>query len=116
MCGCATRATARDLQLAFEAVKRSRTRRGDRRSYLRNLEVSPVSRTKRRLCPFRVSRGRTELLCVAIAKGPGKVRLVGPFQRGKQEGPCAEAPLRGPEVEKALEDRIEALVREAVGA
>lgn len=106
-------------ELAFEAVESFRERAAEIGApYLGNLEVSPVEPDEKHVScvQFRVSRGRLELLCIAIAEGAGKVRLVGPFKRGKQEGPCAEAPLRGSEVEKALEDRIEQLVREAAGA
>jgi hypothetical protein len=65
---------------------------------------------------FSVSRGRAMLLCVAIAgetEGAGKVRLVGPFKRGKIEGPCGDFPLRGPEVEAGLEQRMIDLLRTA---
>jgi hypothetical protein len=114
------RDAARDLrELAYEAVEALRERAAEIGApYLGNLEVSAVQPDAKHIdsVQFSVARGRTEVLCIAIAKGPGKVRLVGPFQRGKDEGPCAEAPLRGREVEKALEDRIEALVREASSA
>ena len=105
-------------ELAFEAVEAFRERAAEIGApYLGHLEVSPVEPDEKHVScvQFRVSRGRLELLCIAIADGAGKVRLVGPFKRGKEEGPCAEAPLRGAEVEKALEDRIEQLVREAAG-
>lgn len=105
-------------ELAFEAVESFRERAAEIGApYLGHLEVSAVEPDEKHIdcVQFSVSRGRLELLCIAIADGAGKVRLVGPFKRGKQEGPCAEAPLRGAEVEKALEDRIEQLVREAVG-
>jgi hypothetical protein len=111
------RDAARDLRaLAYERIEAFRERAAEIGApYLGQLEVSDVLPDAKHVdsVQFSVSRGRTELLCIAIAKGPGKVRLVGPFQRGKEEGPCAEAPLRGPDVEKALEDRIEALIREA---
>ena len=114
------RDAARDLrELAFEAVEAFRERAAEIGApYLGNLEVSPMEPDEKHVdcVQFRVTRGRTELLCIAIAQEPGKVRLVGPFKRGKQEGPCADAPLRGPEVVKALEERIEQLVREAAGA
>jgi len=63
---------------------------------------------------FCVERGRSALICVAIA-GPqgGKIRLVGPFKRGKAEGPCGDYPLRGPEVEAGLEQRMLDLLRQA---
>jgi hypothetical protein len=113
------RDAARELrESAFEAIEAFRERAAEIGApYLGNLEVSPVEPDEKHVdcVRFRVARGRTELLCIAIAQGPGKVRLVGPFKRGKQEGPCEDAPLRGPEVVKALEDRIEQLVREAAG-
>jgi hypothetical protein len=63
---------------------------------------------------FSVERGRNLLLCVAIANSSGgKVRLVGPFKRGKVEGPCGDFPLRGAEVEAALEQRMLDLLRQA---
>jgi hypothetical protein len=113
------RDAARDLrELAFEAIEAFRERAAEIGApYLGNLEVSPVEPDDKHVdcVQFRVSRGRMELICVAIAQEPGKMRLVGPFKRGKQEGPCMDAPLRGPEVVKALEERIEQLVREAAG-
>jgi len=114
------RDAARPLrELAFAAIETFRERAAELGApYLGNLEVSAVEPDEKHhdSIQFRVARGRIELLCIAIAEGAGKIRLVGPFKRGKQEGPCADAPLRGPEVEKALEDRIEQLLREAVGA
>jgi hypothetical protein len=113
------RDAARELrELAFEAIEAFRERAAEIGApYLGNLEVSAVEPDEKHVdcVQFRVARGRIELLCIAIAEGPGKVRLVGPFKRGKEEGPCADAPLRGPDVVKALEDRIEQLVREAAG-
>jgi len=114
------RDAARELrELAFEAVEAFRERAAEIGApYLGNLEVSPVEPDEKHVdcVQFRITRGRVELLCVAIAQGPGKVRLVGPFKRGKEEGPCQDAPLRGPAVVKALEDGIEQLMREAAGA
>jgi len=114
------RDAARDLrEHAFEAVEAFRERAAEIGApYLGNLEVSAVEPDEKHIdcVRFRVARGRLELLCIAIAEGPGKVRLVGPFKRGKEEGPCSDAPLRGPAVLTALEDRIERLVREAAGA
>lgn len=114
------REAARTLrELAFQAVEAFRERAAELGApYLGNVEVSGVEPDEKHVdcVQFRISRGRTELLCIAIAAGEGKMRLVGPFKRGKSEGPCADAPLSGPEVERALEDRIERLLREAVGA
>ena len=103
---------------AFQVVEAFRERARELGApYLGNLEVSAVEPDEKHVdgVQCRVSRGPFELLCIAIAQDAGKVRLVGPFKRGKQEGPCHEAPLRGDVVEKALEDRIEQLLREASG-
>jgi hypothetical protein len=114
------REAARDLRdQSFQAVEAFRERAAELGApYLGHVEVSAVEPDEKHVdcVQFRVSRGRTELLLIAIAEGAGKVRLVGPFRRGKSEGPCADAPLRGPEVERALEERIERLLREAAGA
>ncbi len=86
--------------------------------HLTHLEVSPVIPDEKHVdcVSFRVQRGRLAVQCVGIAAEKGKVRLVGPFKKGKPEGPCADLPLRGSEVEKALEERIVALIREATAA
>jgi hypothetical protein len=86
--------------------------------HLANVAVSEVEPDEKHVdcVQFRVARGRLELLCVAIAQGEGKVRLVGPFKRGKAEGPCSDHALRGVEVESALLASLERLVREAAGA
>ena len=114
------REAARELRdQAFEAVEAFRERAAELGApYLGHIEVSAVEPDEKHVdcVQFRVSRGRTELLLIAIAECAGKVRLVGPFKRGKSEGPCADAPLRGPEVERALEERVERLLREAAGA
>ena len=66
---------------------------------------------------FSVERGRHVLLCVAIANSEGgKVRLVGPFRRGKVEGPCSDHSLSGAELDGALETRLLDLLREASAA
>jgi hypothetical protein len=85
---------------------------------LRDVRVSPVEPDEKHAdaVRFRVTRGRLELLCVAVASGPGKFKLVGPFQQGKQEGPCAQAQFSGPELESLVEERLVALLREAAGA
>jgi len=104
---------------AAEALAEFRSRAAEVGApYLANIEVSPVEPDEKHVdaVQFKITRGRLELLCVAIARGEGKMRVVGPFKRGKDEGPCAEAALAGPEIESLLEERIEALVREAAGA
>ena len=83
--------------------------------HLTRMEVSPVVPDEKHVdcLQFTLSRGRWELVCVAIAKGEGKIRLVGPFKQGKSETPCLDLPLRGAEVESALADGIESLIRQA---
>jgi len=112
-----TRAAASALREdAFRAVAAFRQRASEIGApYLGNIDVSDVEPDEKHVdaVQFRIARGRWELLCVAIARAEGKLRVVGPFKRGKEEGPCAEAGLSGPEVEALLEERIAALVREA---
>ena len=106
-------------EAAARAVESFRSRAAELgASQLLSLEVSPVEPDEKHVdaLQFRIARGRTELLCIAVARGAGKMRVVGPFKRGKQEGPCADAGLTGPEVESLLEERLAALVREASGA
>ena len=115
----AAREAARLLRdAAFEAVEAFRQRASELGAgYLGNIEVSGVEPDEKHVdaVQFRITRGRLEVICVAVARGEGKMRVVGPFKRGKEEGPCAEAPLRGAEVESLLEERLAALVREATG-
>ncbi len=82
-------------------------------AYLANLEVGSVEPDEKHIdcIQFRVARGRCEIVCVGKAKG--SVTLVGPFRRGKPEKPCADYPLRGPEVEQALEDLLVRLIQVA---
>ncbi len=86
---------------------------------LEHVEVSTVGPDDKHVdcVQFSVARGRTALLCVAIADGVGgKVRLVGPFRQGKVEGPCGDYPLSGAEVEAGLEQRMLDLLRAASSA
>jgi hypothetical protein len=104
---------------AAQAVEAFRSRAAELGApHLGHIAVSPLEPDEKHVdaLQFRISRGRLELLCVAVARGEGKMRVVGPFKRGKQEGPCAEAPLAGPEIESLLSERLAALVREASGA
>ncbi len=81
--------------------------------HLAHLEVGPVEPDEKHVdcIQFRVTRGRWEVVCVGKTKGD--VTLVGPFRRGKPEKPCADYPLRGEEVERALEDLLLRLIRAA---
>jgi hypothetical protein len=103
-------------QASVQAFRRRATELGA--EHLTRLEVSLVVPDEKHVdcLQFKLARGRWEVACVAIAKGEGKIRLVGPFKRGGAEHPCSDHPLRGPEVESALQDRIENLIREACSA
>ncbi|HTO68684.1 MAG TPA: hypothetical protein VMR31_02395 [Myxococcota bacterium] len=103
-------------ELAAGAVEAFRLRAAEVGApYLTGFEVTTVEPDEKHVdaVQFKISRGRWELLCIAIARTDGKVRVVGPFKRGGQEGPCAEAGLSGPEAALLLEERLEELVREA---
>ena len=83
---------------------------------LTSVSVSPVSPDEKHVdcVQFSVERGRSVLLCVAIGSSEGgKMRLVGPFKRGKAEGPCGDFPLHGPELEQGFEQRLVDLLRQA---
>ncbi len=81
--------------------------------HLAHLDVGPVEPDEKHVdcIQFRVTRGRWQAVCVGKTKG--EVTLVGPFQRGKPEKPCADYPLRGAEVERALEELLLRLIRAA---
>ena len=102
----------RDLAHAMlEAFKR--VARAADAEYLTQLEVGPVEPDEKHVdcIQFRVARGRWEFMCVVKAKKT--VTLVGPFCRGKPEKPCSDHPLRGEQVERALEDLLAHLIRAA---
>ncbi len=106
-------------ELADASVRSFKRRAGELGAeHLTRLEVSPVGPDEKHVdcLQFKLARGRWEVVCVAIAKGEGKVRLVGPFKRGGSETLCSDHALAGPEVESALRDRIESLIREACSA
>jgi len=112
----ATRAAGALREQALEAVEAFRLMASALGAeHLTHLCVTPVEADEKHVdcVSFRVERGRSVLLCVAIAGDPGKFRFVGPFRRGKVEGPCADLPLRGADLEQALEDAVVALIREA---
>jgi hypothetical protein len=81
--------------------------------HLTELRVGPVEPDEKHVdcIQLRIARGRHELVCVADSGG--RMTLVGPFRRGKQEGPCADFPLRGPELLAGFDERLEALIRTA---
>ena len=101
---------------SVQAFKRRASELGA--EHLTRLEISPVGPDEKHVdsLQFKLARGRWEVVCIASAKDEGKVRLVGPFKRGESETPCSDHALAGPEVESALRDRIESLIREACGA
>jgi hypothetical protein len=84
--------------------------------HLGGLETSPLEPDEKHVdcLQFKVRRGRWEIVLVAKAR-PGddpKVTLVGPYKKGKQETPCHDHALAGEAVESALDQLIEALIRE----
>ena len=106
-------------ELAYASVQAFKRRASELGAgQLTLLDVSPVGPDEKHVdcLQFKLVRGRWEVVCVVLAKGEGKVRLVGPFKRGQNETPCSDHGLRGPEVEAALQDRIESLIREACSA
>jgi hypothetical protein len=61
---------------------------------------------------FELSRGRHRAL--VTAKSKGEVTLVGPFQTGKDEGPCNRLPFdAGPKLRDALGDFLQQFLEAA---
>ncbi len=114
---CATRVGAQRLRaLAAEAVEAFRRRAGALGAdHLTDLSVSELLPDEKHVdcLQFVLTRGRWRLICVAIAEAPPRVRVVGPFKQGKEEGPCSDFPLDSPVAEAALEERAIALIRQA---
>ena len=98
-------------EAAVEAFRQTARKEGA--DHLADIRVGPVEPDEKHVdcVQFRVWRGRFEIICVA--KAEGAVRLVGPFRRGKSEKPCLDQPPRGEAVERALEELLEKLIREA---
>ncbi len=85
-------------------------------SHLR-IEVSPVRLDDKRIraYEFEICRGRH---CgVVVAKARGELTLVGPFRKGKSEGPCRSFPFEKEEdFVQAMGDFLEAFIDEALTA
>jgi hypothetical protein len=65
-----------------------------------------------RAIEFEITRGRQ--VAVVTAKSRGEITFVGPFRRGKTEGPCLTFPLdAGDEIDRALGDFLERFLRDA---
>lgn len=78
------------------------------------IAVSPVRLDEKHLHAheFELARGRHRAL--VIAKSKAEITLVGPFQTGKNEGPCRTFPFAAEsELEHALEDFLERFLDEA---
>jgi len=61
---------------------------------------------------FDLERGRTR--AIVTVKSKGQVTLVGPFQAGKDEGPCRRIPIEAEaEIESALVDFVEEFLEAA---
>jgi hypothetical protein len=70
--------------------------------------VGPVRADDKHLraVEFDIVRGRHR--AIVTAKSRGEVTLVGPFHRGKTEGPCRSFPFEaGPELREALAEFLE---------
>ena len=69
--------------------------------HLAHIEVGPVEPDEKHVDALQVMirQGRWHVVCVA--KSRGAVTLVGPYQRGKKEGPCATLPGAGEELDRA---------------
>ena len=77
-----------------------------------NLGETRVDDKHLRSIEFDLSRGRHR--AIVTVKSRGEVTLVGPFQAGKQEGPCRSFPLSAEsEIHKALGDFLERFLTEA---
>ncbi len=100
--------------LAERAVSAFRdAARAEGAEHLCHIAVSPVEPDHKHVdcVQFGVARGRWEILCVA--KASGRITLVGPFKRGHAEKPCDDFPLRRPELERGLQERLIDLIRRA---
>ena len=65
-----------------------------------------------RSCEFELSRGHHR--AIVTVKSCGEVTLVGPFQAGKEEGPCRSFPLApSDEFAAAFEDFLASFVEDA---
>jgi hypothetical protein len=90
------------------------TARREGAPHLAELLVGPVEPDEKHVdcLQFKVQRGRWEIVCVAHGDR-GEVTLVGPYRRGKPEKPCADHPLPSPHADKALDELLLHLLREA---
>ena len=65
-----------------------------------------------RAVEFELTRGRHK--AIVVAKSAGEITLVGPFSRGKTEGPCKTLPFASKaEISTALGDFVAAFIEEA---
>jgi hypothetical protein len=77
-------------------------------------EVSEIRTDDKHLraIEFEVTRGRH--VAIVTAKSRGEITFVGPFRRGKTEGPCLTFPLdAADEIGQALGDFLERFLRDA---
>ncbi len=78
------------------------------------IELGPVRSDEKHLraVEFSLERGRHR--AIVTVKSRGDVTLVGPFHRGKTEGPCRTFPMDADdEIQAALGDFLERFVEEA---
>ena len=107
----AARELREEAHAAVEAFRGVLLARGA--GHLARIEVGPVEPDEKHVdcVQFRIARGRWQALYVG--KAAGKATLVGPFKLGHSEQPCRDFPLRGPEVERGLEDLLLTLIEKA---
>lgn len=78
------------------------------------IETSPIRIDDKhvRAVEFELRRGR--FVAIVVAKARGEITLVGPFRRGKTEGPCLSFPYGAEhELETALAGFLERFLEEA---
>ena len=78
------------------------------------IELSPIRTDDKhvRAVEFDLARGRHQAIVVAKAKG--ELTLVGPFRKGKNEGPCRSFPFEArDEIQRALGSFLESFLEEA---
>jgi len=81
------------------------------------VELSPIRLDDKRVRAFEFELIRGRQRGIVVAKSRGEVTLVGPFKKGKTEGPCRSFPFEAAdEIDNALGDFVEAFLEEAMRA
>ncbi len=81
------------------------------------IEVSAVRLDDKRIRAFEFEIQRGRYRGVVVGKARGEFTLVGPFRKGKSEGPCRSFPFdQEKEFAQALGEFLEAFIDEALTA